>query len=296
MARRDEPVLIEVAVNGGTQKERNPNVPISVDEITAVALECIELGAQIVHQHDDLGRRGMLGGGTPEEMAAKGAAVYEAVLARYPDALLYPTANWDGGIEQRWGHHLILAEKGLLRIAYVDPGSVNLGGLDRDGLPSTGFLYDNSLENVRWKFDACARLQLGPSMAIFEPGFLRVALAYEKAGKMPRGALVKLYFGQRSTFGLRPSEAALAAYLELLAESRLPWAVAVIGGDVIESGMARLALEAGGHLRIGLEDYAGPRQPTNQELLREAVELCAKVGRPVATRPEAARILDLPST
>ena len=41
----------------------------------------------------------------------------------------------------------------------------------------------------------------------------------------------------------------------------LPWAVAVIGGDVVGSGLARLALERGGHVRVGLEDYAGPRTP-----------------------------------
>jgi uncharacterized protein (DUF849 family) len=74
----------------------------------------------------------------------------------------------------------------------------------------------------------------------------------------------------------------------------LPWAVAVIGGDVVESGLARLALELGGHVRVGLEDYAGPRTPTNVELVREVVTLAAAVGRPVATAGEAARILGLP--
>jgi uncharacterized protein (DUF849 family) len=74
----------------------------------------------------------------------------------------------------------------------------------------------------------------------------------------------------------------------------LPWAVAVIGGDVIESGVAKLALEQGGHLRVGLEDYAGPRQPANVELVREAVALAAAVGRSVATCRETMALLALP--
>ena len=293
MARADTPVVLEAAINGGTQKGRNPHVPISVDELVADALACIEAGAQIVHQHDDLGRGGMLGGASPEEMAAKSASVYEPVLAQYPDAVLYPTANWDGDIEYKWRHHFFLAEKGLLRMAYVDPGSVNLGGRGEDGLPA-GFVYENSFSDVRWKFEQCERLGLGPSMAIFEPGFARLALAYEKAGKLPAGAFIKFYFGDRSTFGLPPTPASLDAYLALMEDSRLPWAVAVIGGDVVESGLAERALQAGGHLRVGLEDHAGARRPTNLELVREAAALCEKVGRPLATRTEAAALLALP--
>jgi uncharacterized protein (DUF849 family) len=118
--------------------------------------------------------------------------------------------------------------------------------------------------------------------------------AYERAGRLPPGGFAKLYFGAGMTFGLPPTRTALAAYLELLDGSNLPWAAAVVGGDLVESGMARLALEAGGHLRIGLEDHAGPRQPSNQELVREAIAVCKTVGRPLATRAQVAEILGLP--
>lgn len=291
MARRDVPVILEVAVNGAARRERNPHVPISPAEIAEVALECLAQGAQIVHQHDDIGPAGA----TPERMAELGLAAYQPVLARYPDAVLYPTTNWGGKRhEERWGHHFPLVEKGVLRMAYVDPGSLNIGGLDRDGLPSDGILYANELAFIRWKFEQCARLRLGPNMALFEPGFVRVVRAYERAGRLPAGAFAKFYFGDGMTFGLPPTRAALAAYLELLEGSAVPWAAAVIGGDLVGSGMARLALEAGGHLRVGLEDFGGKRSPSNQELVREAVALCAQVGRPLATRAQAAEILGLP--
>jgi 3-keto-5-aminohexanoate cleavage enzyme len=68
----------------------------------------------------------------------------------------------------------------------------------------------------------------------------------------------------------------------------------VLGGDVLDSGIARVALERGGHLRLGLEDHAGSRTPTNEELVREAVALADDVGRPVASCDEAAKVLNLP--
>ena len=74
----------------------------------------------------------------------------------------------------------------------------------------------------------------------------------------------------------------------------LPWSVAVLGGDLLASELPRLALERGGHLRVGLEDHAGPRTPSNEELVRTAAALAREAGRPVASCAEAGRILALP--
>jgi uncharacterized protein (DUF849 family) len=111
--------------------------------------------------------------------------------------------------------------------------------------------------------------------------------------------MVKLYFSTErgyfgAPFGLPPTLTALDAYLELLEGCDLPWAVSVVGGDVVASDVARAALECGGHLHLGLEFFAGDRAPSNAELVSEAVALCAEVGRPVATCAQAAAILDLP--
>jgi uncharacterized protein (DUF849 family) len=72
--------------------------------------------------------------------------------------------------------------------------------------------------------------------------------------------------------------------------------VSLAGGDVVASEVALLALERGGHLHLGLEFFGGPRTPTNVELVTEAVALCDKAGRPVATPDQAAAILRLPRT
>ncbi|MEX2254395.1 MAG: 3-keto-5-aminohexanoate cleavage protein [Acidimicrobiia bacterium] len=298
-----EPVIIEAAINGTTTKERNPNVPRLPEEIAADALACFEAGAAIVHNHCDVV-------GVPGQQAAdRYFEGWKPVFAEREDALLYPTTNFGPGVEGAFAHMAPLAATGWLRIGIIDPGSVNLGGIGEDGLPAApGFVYANSFGDIHHQAAVCRGLRLGPSMAIFEPGWLRTALAWHRAGRLPQGAMVKLYFGGDwgyptsvgqqggATFGLPPTVTALDAYCELLDGCTLPWSVAVIGGDLIASPIARIALERGAHLHVGLEDYAGDRQPTNEELVREAAALCADVGRDLADTSETVEILDLPRT
>ena len=294
-------VIVEAAINGTTTKQRNPHVPRQPDEIAADALACLAAGAAVVHNHVDVV---MVPG---PQAAARYLEGWAPVLAARPDALLYPTTNFGPDVTGAYAHLEPLADAGRLRIGIVDPGSVNLGGVADDGLPAApGFVYVNSFGDIRYQAELCARLALGPSMAIFEPGWLRTALAWQRAGRLPRGAMVKLYFGgdfgypttgsERggAPFGLPPTLRALDAYCELLEGADLPWSVAVIGGDLLDGPVARAALERGAHLHVGLEDFAGARTPTNEELVTEAVALCADVGRPVASCDEAAGILDLP--
>jgi uncharacterized protein (DUF849 family) len=287
-----ESVIIEAAINGITSKTQNPHTPKEAPEIADDALRCFGAGAAIVHNHIDAFG---LDGRSAAERYLEG---WRPVLAERPEALFYPTANATGDVEASYAHIAPLAESGVMRLSLCDPGSVNLGGLGPDGLPVSGIVYANSFDDIAYQFGLCNRFGLGPSIAIYEPGFLRCVLAWWHAGRLPAGAMVKFYFGGDegflSGFGLRPTATALDAYLELLDGCDVPWAVAVLGGDVVESGIARLALEHGGHLRVGLEDHAGPRQPTNEELVHEAVALAADVGRPVATCDEAAKMLNLP--
>jgi 3-keto-5-aminohexanoate cleavage enzyme len=286
------PVIIEAAINGATSKERNPNVPRTPGEIAADALACMDAGAAIIHNHID--RVGI----TEVEAAERYLEGWRPVLAARPDALLYPTVHLGPPIG--YEHLVPLAETGVLRMGLTDPGSVNLGGLDRNGVPGGAFVYANSFDTIARGFEICAKHGLGPSLAIFEPGFLRTTLAWWREGRLPAGAMVKLYFSTErgflgAPFGLAPTATALEAYLEMLQGCDLPWAVSVVGGDVTASEIAVLALERGGHLHLGLEFYGGPGTPTNADLVKRAVELCKSAGRAVATPDQAAEILRLPS-
>ncbi len=278
-------MIIEVALNGPTSKDENPNVPRTVDEIAGSALACIEAGASIVHNHNDEPNVG----GTARHDSEPYIAAWRRILERHPDAILYPTYAGGGpytNIKERNAHQEDLADAGVLGMALCDTGSVNFGG---------PHVYENTFDDVQHLMQFCRRRRLGPSISVFEPGFLRLALEYHRHGELPRGALIKLYFGgDRYPFGLPPSERSLEAYLAMLEGTGLPWLVAVLGGDVTADGFARMALERGGHVRVGLEDYAGGRRPRNEELVAEAARLAGEAGREVATPARARELLGLP--
>src|SRR5438105_15258108 len=55
----ETPVIIEAAINGGTKPDRNPHVPLTVDELRRDAVRCFDAGAAIVHAHNhDYGLNG----------------------------------------------------------------------------------------------------------------------------------------------------------------------------------------------------------------------------------------------
>ena len=296
VAATTEPVIVEVALNGGSSKRRNPNVPREPAEITEDALACLDAGASIIHAHNvDFALTG-------QAAADDYLAAWVPVLDERPDTLWYPTTAGGTTTEERLGHFAPIAAAVPLRIGVVDPGSTNVGWPDDDGLPR-GVVYDNDYDHIRASMTLCEDLRLGPSLAIYEPGFLRNTQTWITAGRMPQGAMVKLYFGgpyglfgkgPGCSFGLPPTEAALEAYLELVADTGLPWSVSVWGGDLLHTPVARLAVERGGHLHVGLEEHSGDRTPTNVELVREAVELAHSCGRPTATPAETATLLELP--
>jgi uncharacterized protein (DUF849 family) len=299
MARiADTPVLIEAAINGETRPDKNPNVPRKPEEIAADVIRCLDAGASLIHaHHDDIQQSG-------RAAADLYLAAWRPILAKRPGTLWYPTlAGGVSGMPDAIAHVEILAREIGLRVGICDPGSTNIGGPDAEGLP-VGLVYANSYDGIRYAFEQCTRLRLGPSLAIYEPGFLRTTLAFQRAGRLPRGAMVKLYFGgdyglfsmrPGVSFGLPPTEHALRAYLDMLDGSGLPWSVSVWGGDLMQTPIARLALELGGHLHVGLEEHFDPeRKPTNEELVREAAALAASVGRPLASGADAEAILGLP--
>ena len=291
MHKKTIPVIIEAAINGGITREQNPAVPITPSEISQDALACIEAGAAVIHNHTSVFGQGA------EASADAYLAGWSDIYTQRPDALIYPTVDYDtNGVS--YEHLAVLASRGNLRIGICDPGSINLGSMTEDG--PEGIVYANSYAVISRALDIHKENKLGPSFAIYEPGFLRTVLAFHRKGRVPQGAMLKFYFSTEhglfgAPFGMPPSFKALEMYLDILGDCPLPWAVSVVGGDAGRSDVAAAALELGGHLHVGLEFFKGDRQPSNVELVQEAAALCHKIGRPVATPAQAAKILNLPT-
>ena len=282
----ETPVLIEAVINGVVPKSFNPHVPHSVDEVRADAEAVFEAGASMVHNHAPPDAGGLNGMDFYVE-------AWRPILARRPGAILYPTVRSHGSLHDRLGHVFALNDLGLTRVGAIDPGSLNLGVLGEDGAPAPGeHVYANPLSIVSQAIDTCFRRRMAMTFAIFEPTFLHTVLAFLRAGRLPPGTWIKFYLGgaggypgtapngRMLPFGLPPTRRALDAYLEILGDAPLAWGVSAVGADLFETGIARAALERGGHLHLGLEMFAGERKPSNVELVREAVALCAELGRP----------------
>ncbi|MBO4254085.1 3-keto-5-aminohexanoate cleavage protein [Streptomyces griseorubiginosus] len=292
----DNAVIVEVAINGGRPKAANPRVPRTPEEISLDTLACLEAGASIVHNHNDDPNFG----GTGRHDAEPYLAAWRPVLAQRPDAILYPTMEGGGThttIKTRTAHLEELAAAGVLKMAIVDMGTTNMGGLDERGVPTASDdLFINTNGDAHYMFDLCRRHQLGPSIGIIEPGSIRVLLAFWRNGLLPQGAMVRLMFGgENALCGLPPTPAALDLYLELLEPTGLPWSVAIIGGNPLDLPLAAYALERGGHLRIGLEDNPTPTG-SNSTLVQQALDLINTTSRPLATTAVTKTVLGLPET
>ncbi len=280
---RKAPVIIEAAINGNTAKASNPNVPRSPAEITACALECLDRGAAIVHNHNDEPNIG----GPARHDHTPYAEAWAPVLARHPDALLHPTVRGmgdDAPIAARYAHLDALHGMGLLPMASADPGVVSIGSS----------LYGNSAADADYMFNWCRERDLPVHLSVFEPGFLRVALRHLAQGTLPARVKVQLYFGGAVPFGLPPNAASLDAYTAMLEGSDLPWMAGVIGGDVLDAGFAEAVVRRGGHLRVGLEDFRGQGTPANEDLVVAARQVVRSLGHEVATCEQALQLLSAP--
>lgn len=177
------PLIIEAAVNGETSKRRNASVARTPDEIAEDGVRCIDAGAAIVHNHNV----DPVLGTTVEHDPAPYIEAWRAILAQRPDAILYPTMGSGGPhttIERRYSHIPALAEAGVLGQGLIDPGSVNLGRRDEEGLPApVDSVYVNTYRDARYMFDTCNRLDWAPASRSLSPASCASSLPITRPGR-----------------------------------------------------------------------------------------------------------------
>ena len=298
--KEDTPVILEVAVNVSATKKVNPTAPETPAEIAQQAIECLDAGATIVHAHTN----------KPMEDPVAAAQVYieafEPVRKKYPHAILYPTGNFDPAVYHKnrrpWrpeiqsGHQRPLAEAGLANMVLLDTGVCPISVINEKGLPGPAdkfWWYGFWPGDTEITLDVCKDLGTGASVSVFEPGWMKNVVAMARAGTLPRGSKVIMYFADYSWSGFAPPiPEALQLYLHMIEGLDLKWSVGMVGGDVMDTPLARMSLERGGNFRVGLEDWW--TGPSNLEQVKRAKELIAKVGRPIVTGAEAIKYLDIP--
>lgn len=284
---------IEVSLNGPWSRDRQPGIPISVRDIVAQGIACARAGAAIVHVHAYDERTGR-----QKDDADLYIAIIEGIREK-EDVVVYPTLPFAGSVDapqmmtpqQRYAHTETLCKRGLLEWSVVDPGSTNITRLDEIPAGKQGFVYANPESHIRLGLELAVRYRYHPGYALYEPGFVRLGAALERAYPQVPQCIYRFMFSDGLSFGFPPRRYGLDAFLQLLAEEapHAPWMIA--GLDVDITSLIPYAAERGGHIRVGLEDAPFGATRTNVQLVEEAVGLIRSVGKEPATIKEIRRAL-----
>jgi len=283
------PVWLEVALNGPWSRERQPAIPVHADEIVEDAIACAAEGASIIHFHpyDPVTWR-----------QCDDYEIYAPIIERIrakADVICYGTLPFVGDIdakdalspEKRYSAVEKLASAGLIEWSVVDPGSTNISTRKDVASGKQGFVYSNPESHIRHGLDLCHRHKLTPSYAIYEPGFMRLGAALRRtvAGMSP--PVYRLMFSDNFTFGFPPEEWAVEAYVRLLGieEPDAQWMVAGLGVQI--DPLVAFAVTHGGHIRVGLEDAPLGHAVSNVEQVRVAR---ARIERNGGTPATAAQV------
>jgi len=271
-------VWLEVSLNGPWGKQRQPGIPVTVQEIVEQGVACVKAGAAIVHAHayDE-------STGKPKESVAVYAAIIEGIRSRV-DAIVYPTVSNSVGLsaEQRFAVHEELARAGLLEWAPVDPGSVNIASYDELRGDREGFAYLNPESHLRHALGLAARYLFRPAFAIYEPGFARLGATLHWRSGCP-APIYRFMFSTDYTFSFPPDDYGMTAYLHLLDQVApgAKWMIAGLGVDILP--LVPRAIAEGGHVRVGLEDASLGSTKSNLQLVEEAASVVAACAGELAT-------------
>jgi uncharacterized protein (DUF849 family) len=296
----DIPVVLESAINGSTTKKKNRQAPETVEEQVTEMVAVLDAGAAIAHNHSNYFHE------DPVQAARFYAEINRQVVKMRPHAITYPTVNLDVKVlrnEQRaltagaaCAHQRVLAKAGLSNMIMLDTGSIPVAVMEKDGIANDDvfFIYQFWPDDVRFSQRICDDFGCGAAVAVYEPGWMKSVVAMARAGTLPRGSKLNLFFGG-DRYGCMPPPVpeALELYLKMMEGLDLNWAVGCPADDrsIMDTPLARMALERGGSLRVGLEDYT--TGPSNLEQLDRAKELVASVGRRIIHGQEAVEYLDI---
>lgn len=282
----DNPVIIEVALNGGRSREEHPNVPCTPEEVSADAERCYAAGASVVHLHAQ----------DADGNWSADPAWYRETLGRIrsvaPDLLISITSIRPAPVPV---DTVLESLHDLAGDPAMKPDliSINLGHIvnweRRHGSDASRQTvhFPNSYEDIVALLATCKDLGITPEFGLMDLGFVSNAVALRDGGLLPESPwfLIELDSpGYGSGRQVAPSSAAnLDLFASLVAEHFPGARWAAHGVDLPGYGVVRRAFEIGGHVRVGLEDAVvlpDGRQPSgNVEMVEWAVQTANRFGR-----------------
>jgi 3-keto-5-aminohexanoate cleavage enzyme len=270
---RAKPLIINLAPTGMVPtKEMTPHVPISTDEILEDVAACRELGVSIVHLHargDD---------GVPTHRKESFAPLVEGVREIDPELIVGVTCS-GRNVPTVEGRSEVLELDGK---AKPDMASLTLGSNNFRKQASV-----NSPETIMALAERMKEHGITPELEVFEPGMILTGRLLMERGLVSETSFINILLGNPGTSPLAPS--VLAAFISLLPPDWV-WSLAGIGRHQLDANA--LAIPAGGHVRVGLEDNIwldrGRNElATNRQMVERIVRMAELCERPIATPAQA---------
>ena len=280
-------VAIEVRINEYMMRDANPHVPWSPEEIAVDAAACAEAGASIVHYHARDPHTGR---------PATAVELYGETITRTRDlcdVVLMPTlgANTLPDPADRVAHILEMAGDPATcpELAPVDFGSFNLDPYRSaaGGFSTEDLVYLNPVRTVRYLIETLGSVGVMPACVLWSVGSARLLGALLEMGVLPQPVYAEVMLSSMLLSTHPGTVSGMRALLEFMPPA-LPgdWSLISVGGNLLP--LIGPAVEAGGHISIGLGDYAYPELgcPTNAELVAHVVRMLEGLGRRPATAAE----------
>jgi 3-keto-5-aminohexanoate cleavage enzyme len=275
MAPMPAATMITVAPTGAeSQKEANPALPVTLDELVAAARSSQRAGAAMVHIHirDDEGRPTLDLGRLRETVAA----VREAT-----DLIVQLSTG--GAVTDPFDTRLAVLDAAPDSCS-LTTGTVNFGD----------DIFANPWSFVAELYQRTQALGILPEFELFELGHVTAMNRLLDTYGAPAGGHVHADFVMGVPGGMPGTTQALVAGVAML-PTGATWSATGIGRASLPVMLAALSL--GGNLRVGMEDTLTyvPKRPArdNAELVERAARLAAEAFRPAALPAEARRMLAL---
>ena len=289
-----KPVIIEVRANEWSMRAKNPNVPWTAEDFAADAEACRKAGASIYHFHAR-----NPDGSASHDVGIYGAAI-RAIRAR-TDILIHPTL---AGVitpegRDRIGPVLELAKDPATHpdFAPMDMGSTNLDAYDEEAKQFTteAKTYVNTIKTLSFLGESIRNAGMKQLLCVWTVPCWRAIDAFIDMDRIDEPAYATMVLTDGGILGGHPGTVrGMETLLEFMpAGRRIEWSVCCREGNLFP--MAGAALERGGHVSIGLGDYAYTElgKPTNADLVREVAAMAQRVGRTAATPAETRALLGM---
>lgn len=286
-------LIIEVRVNEGMGRKVNPHVPWTADEIARDVLACVEAGASIIHYHAR----------TPDGGSSSDPAEYVAIeraIRERCDVVTMPTLGaLMAAPPGRISHIEAMAKDPATRpdCVPIDVISTSMALFDDQTgqFRAEDRVYENSIATLKRLCDGVKTVGVKPVAMLWNISSIRVAEALKNLGYFddPLYCEIILFGGMTMAFGHPSTIRGLHSMLDFMPrEETWHWSAHGHGNTL---GIAAAAIEAGGHVTLGLGDYAYPEldMPTNAELVAFVAQMAKGMGRDVATVAETRELLGM---